>query len=37
VLAAAGLYTLAGAIAGTALYEGKFTIHEGQAALEGPS
>jgi phosphoribosylformimino-5-aminoimidazole carboxamide ribotide isomerase len=37
VLAAAGLHTLAGAIAGTALYEGKFTVHEGQAALEGPS
>ena len=36
VLAAAGLHTLAGAIAGTALYEGKFTIHEGQSALEGP-
>lgn len=35
-LAAAGLHTLAGAIAGTALYEGKFTIREGQAALEGP-
>ena len=37
VLAAADLYALAGAIAGTALYEGKFTIREGQAALEGPS
>lgn len=37
VLAAAGLHTLAGAIAGTALYEGKFSLHEGQAALEGPS
>ena len=37
VLAAAGLHTLAGAIAGTALYEGKFTIREGQSALEGPS
>jgi phosphoribosylformimino-5-aminoimidazole carboxamide ribotide isomerase len=36
VLAAAGLHTLAGAIAGTALYEGKFTVREGQAALEGP-
>jgi phosphoribosylformimino-5-aminoimidazole carboxamide ribotide isomerase len=36
VLAAAGLHTLAGAIAGTALYEGKFTVGEGQAALEGP-
>ena len=37
VLAAARLHTLAGAIAGTALYEGKFTIREGQSALEGPS
>jgi len=37
VLAAAGLHTLAGAIAGTALYEGRFTVREGQAALEGPS
>jgi len=37
VLAAAGLHTLAGAIAGTALYEGKFTVREGQAALEGPT
>ncbi|HUJ25713.1 MAG TPA: 1-(5-phosphoribosyl)-5-[(5-phosphoribosylamino)methylideneamino] imidazole-4-carboxamide isomerase [Myxococcales bacterium] len=37
VLAAAGLHTLAGAIAGTALYEGKFSVREGQAALEGPS
>jgi phosphoribosylformimino-5-aminoimidazole carboxamide ribonucleotide (ProFAR) isomerase len=37
VLAAAGLHTLAGAIAGTALYEGKFTVREGQSALEGPS
>ena len=37
VLAAAGLHTLAGAVAGTALYEGKFTIREGQSALEGPS
>ena len=36
VLAAAGLHTLAGAIAGTALYEGKFTVREGQAVLEGP-
>src|SRR5260370_11071992 len=36
VLAAAGLHTLAGAIARTALYEGKFTIREGQSALEGP-
>ncbi len=37
VLAAAGLHTLAGAIAGTALYEGKFTLREGQAALDGES
>ena len=37
VLAAAGLHSLAGAIAGTALYEGKFTVREGQAVLEGPS
>ena len=36
VLAASGLHTLAGAIAGTALYEGKFTVGEGQTALEGP-
>jgi phosphoribosylformimino-5-aminoimidazole carboxamide ribotide isomerase len=36
VLAAAGLHTIAGAIAGTALYEGKFTVREGQAVLEGP-
>jgi phosphoribosylformimino-5-aminoimidazole carboxamide ribotide isomerase len=36
VLAAAGMHTLAGAIAGTALYEGKFTVREGQAVLEGP-
>lgn len=36
VLAAAGLHSLAGAIAGTALYEGKFTVQEGQAALERP-
>ncbi len=36
VLAAAGLHTLAGAIAGTALYEGRFSVREGQAALEGP-
>jgi phosphoribosylformimino-5-aminoimidazole carboxamide ribotide isomerase len=34
-LAAAGLRTLAGAIAGTALYEGRFTVAEGQTALEG--
>ena len=37
VLAAAGLHSLAGAIAGTALYEGRFTVREGQAVLEGPS
>ena len=36
VLAAAGLPTLAGAIAGTALYESRFSVREGQAALEGP-
>ena len=36
VLCGADLHTLAGAIAGTALYEGKFTLREGQAALEGP-
>ena len=36
VLAAAGLHTLCGAIAGTALYEGKFTLREAQHALEGP-
>jgi phosphoribosylformimino-5-aminoimidazole carboxamide ribotide isomerase len=36
VLAAAGLYSLAGAIAGTALYEGRFTLREAQAVLEGP-
>jgi phosphoribosylformimino-5-aminoimidazole carboxamide ribotide isomerase len=36
VLAASGLHALAGAIAGTALYEGRFTIREAQAALEGP-
>jgi phosphoribosylformimino-5-aminoimidazole carboxamide ribotide isomerase len=35
-LAAAGLNGLVGAIAGTALYERKFTIREGQAALERP-
>ena len=35
-LASAGLSALAGAIAGTALYEHKFTVREGQAALEGP-
>ncbi|HEY6912008.1 MAG TPA: 1-(5-phosphoribosyl)-5-[(5-phosphoribosylamino)methylideneamino] imidazole-4-carboxamide isomerase [Myxococcales bacterium] len=34
-LAAAGLPTLAGAIAGTALYEKRFTIREAQAALQG--
>jgi phosphoribosylformimino-5-aminoimidazole carboxamide ribotide isomerase len=37
LLGAAGLHTLAGAIAGTALYEGRFSLREGQAALEGPS
>ena len=36
VLAAAGLPTLAGAIAGTALYESRFSVREGQRALEGP-
>lgn len=36
VLAAAGLPTLAGAIAGTALYEGRFGVREAQKALEGP-
>jgi phosphoribosylformimino-5-aminoimidazole carboxamide ribotide isomerase len=35
-LARAGLRTLAGAVAGTALYERKFTVREGQAALESP-
>jgi phosphoribosylformimino-5-aminoimidazole carboxamide ribotide isomerase len=35
VLARAGLRALAGAVAGTALYERKFTVREGQAALEG--
>jgi len=34
VLAAAGLPRLSGAIAGTALYEGRFGVREGQAALE---
>ncbi len=34
-LAAAGLPTLAGAIAGTALYERRFTVAEAQAALQG--
>ena len=34
VLAAAGLQRLAGAIAGTALYENRFSVREGQAALE---
>lgn len=34
-LAKAGLQSLAGAIAGTALYERRFTIREAQAALEG--
>ncbi len=36
VLAAAGLSTLAGAIAGTALYENRFSVREGQRALDGP-
>jgi phosphoribosylformimino-5-aminoimidazole carboxamide ribotide isomerase len=35
-LAGAGLPGLAGAVAGTALYERKFTVREGQAALEAP-
>jgi phosphoribosylformimino-5-aminoimidazole carboxamide ribotide isomerase len=35
-LAGAGLPTLAGAIAGTALYESRFSVREGQTALEGP-
>jgi phosphoribosylformimino-5-aminoimidazole carboxamide ribonucleotide (ProFAR) isomerase len=35
-LASAGLTALAGAIAGTALYEHKFTVREGQAALGTP-
>jgi phosphoribosylformimino-5-aminoimidazole carboxamide ribotide isomerase len=35
-LASAGLRGLAGAIAGTALYERRFTLREAQAALEGP-
>ena len=35
-LAAAGLPRLAGAIAGTALYERRFTLREAQAALEMP-
>jgi len=34
VLAKAGLRGLAGAVAGTALYERRFTVREGQAALE---
>jgi len=34
-LASAGLSAFAGAIAGTALYEHRFTVREGQAALEG--
>jgi phosphoribosylformimino-5-aminoimidazole carboxamide ribotide isomerase len=34
-LAEARLPTLAGAIAGTALYEGRFTVREGQRALQG--
>jgi len=36
ILARAGLRGLAGAVAGTALYEHKFTVREGQAALEAP-
>jgi len=36
VLASSGLSRLAGAIAGTALYERRFTLREAQAALEGP-
>ena len=35
-LAAAGLPHLAGAVAGTALYERRFGVREGQAALERP-
>ena len=35
-LHSARLSALAGAIAGTALYEQRFTVREGQAALEGP-
>jgi phosphoribosylformimino-5-aminoimidazole carboxamide ribotide isomerase len=35
-LAGAGLRTLAGAIAGTALYQRRFSIREAQAALEPP-
>jgi phosphoribosylformimino-5-aminoimidazole carboxamide ribotide isomerase len=35
-LAAAGLQMLAGAIAGTALYEGRFGVRDGQQALERP-
>ena len=35
LLAAAGLPTLAGVIAGTALYERRFSIAEAHAALEG--
>jgi phosphoribosylformimino-5-aminoimidazole carboxamide ribotide isomerase len=34
-LAAAGPRALAGAIAGSALYEGRFTVREGQDALDG--
>ena len=36
VLAGAGLHTLAGVIAGTALYESRFSVREGQRILEGP-
>ena len=35
-LAAAGLPRLAGAIAGTALYESRFSVREAQEALELP-
>jgi phosphoribosylformimino-5-aminoimidazole carboxamide ribonucleotide (ProFAR) isomerase len=35
-LARAGLQAVSGAIAGTALYERRFTIREAQAALEEP-
>lgn len=35
VLASVHLHTIAGAIAGTALYEGRFSVREGQTALEG--
>ena len=35
ILASVHLHTIAGAIAGTALYEGRFSVREGQTALEG--